>query len=222
MKFVQPAAVSPFHSPAQMSLGGTRPGRGASETGGTGVFAARRPRGVELLEGPRGPTAFDVSSSCFRSTKTFSSNGPVADLSVLYAVTDPDKGTGGITAFLIELDTPGFSAGQRFEKMGLRACSIGELVLEDVRVGAEAVLGGVGGGATVFFQSMEWERTCLVASHVGTMQRLLRQALDHARNREAFDLSPDDMPVFGCMASKFADIGVTGLYQEMFNQSIPG
>lgn len=128
----------------------------------------------------------DGDGFVLNGTKTFSSNGPVADLSVLYAVTDPDKGTGGITAFLIELDTPGFSAGQRFEKMGLRTCSIGELVLEDVRVGPEAVLGGVGGGGTVFFQSMEWERTCLVASHVGTMQRLLRQALDHARNREAF------------------------------------
>lgn len=117
--------------------------------------------------------------------KTFSSNGPVADLALVYAVTDPEKGFAGITAFVVEKEAQGFRAGQKFEKMGLRSCPIGELVLEDVRVGADAVLGGEGAGATIFAQSMDWERACLGATHVGTMQRLLEGAVAHARTRRS-------------------------------------
>jgi alkylation response protein AidB-like acyl-CoA dehydrogenase len=117
--------------------------------------------------------------------KTFSSNGPVADLALVYAVTDPEKGFAGITAFVVEKEAHGFRAGQKFEKMGLRSCPIGELVLEDVRVGPDAVLGGEGAGATIFAQSMDWERACLGATHVGTMQRLLEGAVAHARARRS-------------------------------------
>ena len=147
-----------------------------------------------MTEPGSGSDAFAMSTTAtpdgegFRlnGTKTFSSNGPVADLAVVYAVTAPGKVMGGITAFLVERGTAGFEPGQQFEKMGLRSCSIGELVFEDAYVGPEAVLGGVGGGATIFAQSMDWERICLVASHVGTMERLLEQAVEHARTREAF------------------------------------
>lgn len=119
--------------------------------------------------------------------KTFSSNGPVADLAVVYAQTDPDKGYhGGVTAFLIEKGTEGFSAAQQFEKLGLRTCPIGELLFEDVYVGPESVLGGVGGGAAIFNQSMEWERACLVACHNGTMERLLTDVIEYARTRKQF------------------------------------
>jgi alkylation response protein AidB-like acyl-CoA dehydrogenase len=120
-------------------------------------------------------------------TKTFSSNGPIADLAVVYAVTDARKGHfGGVTAFLVEKGTPGFQPGQTFEKMGLRTSPISELVFDDVRVPMDAVLGGIGGGATVFSQSMEWERVCIGATHIGTMQRLLEKALQYARTRKAF------------------------------------
>ncbi len=139
-------------------------------------------------------------------TKTFSSNGPVADLAVMYAVTDPDKGYyGGITAFLVETTTPGFQAGQEFHKMGLKTCPIGELVFEDMYVPAEAVLGGVGGGATIFTHSMEWERICLVASHVGAMQRLLEQSIEHARTRKA---SGHMIGKFQAVSHKIADMRV--------------
>lgn len=119
--------------------------------------------------------------------KIFSSNGPVADLAVLYAKTDPDKGyIGGVTAFLVETGTPGFSKGQSFQKMGLRSCPIGELVFDNVRVPKSAVLGSVGGGGPIFNQSMEWERTCLVAAHVGKMERLLEKAVEYAQTRKSF------------------------------------
>lgn len=120
-------------------------------------------------------------------SKTFSTNGPVADLAVAYAVTDAEKASyGGITAFLVEAGASGFQAGQKFDKMGLRTSPIGEIVFENVYVPADAVLGGVGGGAIVFNDSMEWERVCLVACHIGTMQRLLEQSVEYARTRTAY------------------------------------
>jgi len=119
--------------------------------------------------------------------KMFISNGPVADLVIVFAVTDPAKGYhGGITAFLVDQRTPGFHASRHLEKMGLRSSPIGELVFEDVWVPAEAVLGGVGGGSTVFTHAMDWERICLFASQVGTMQRLLETSIGYARTRTQF------------------------------------
>lgn len=119
--------------------------------------------------------------------KTFSSNGPVADIAVVYARTDPNKGfMGGVTAFLVERGARGFKCGQTFKKMGLRTCPIGELVFEDVRVPKSAVIGQVGGGGPIFNQSMEWERACLVGAHLGAMERLLEQSVDYAKTRTSF------------------------------------
>jgi len=129
-----------------------------------------------------------------QGVKTFISNGPVADLVIVFAVTDAKKGYhGGVTAFLVETTTPGFSVTQRFEKMGLRTSPLGELSFDGVRVGPEAVLGGVGGGSGVFTHAMDWERVCLFASHVGAMDRLLEMSVKHARTR----------PQFGQMIGKF-------------------
>lgn len=120
-------------------------------------------------------------------TKTFSSNGPVADLALVFAATAPGKGYhGGITAFLVEKGAPGFRVGQKFEKMGLRTSPIGELVFENVYVPADAVLGHIGGGAILFTQSMDWERICLFASHIGVMERLLEKSIAYARTRTQF------------------------------------
>jgi alkylation response protein AidB-like acyl-CoA dehydrogenase len=120
-------------------------------------------------------------------TKMWTTNGPVADVAVVYAITDPDKGYyGGISIFLVDRDTPGMTAGQTFEKMGLRSSPIGEVVLENVRLPAAAMLGGEGAGTIAFTQSMEWERVCIGAKHVGTMRRLLEKSIHYARTREAF------------------------------------
>ena len=120
-------------------------------------------------------------------TKTFISNAPEADLVIVFAVTDPAKGFhGGITAFLVERGAPGFSCGAKFEKMGLRTAPLGELVFDDVKVGPDAVLAGVGAGSGIFTTAMDWERICLGASHIGTMERLLEQSLEYARTRTQF------------------------------------
>ena len=138
--------------------------------------------------------------------KTFSSNGPIADIALVYALTDEKKGYhGGVTAFLVEKGTKGFSTGQKFEKLGLRTCPIGELVLEDAWVPASAVLGGVGGGATIFTQSMDWERACLGASHLGTMRRLLEDSIQQARTRAQFG---QPIGKFQAISHRIADMKV--------------
>ena len=120
-------------------------------------------------------------------TKTFSTNGPVAGLAIMYAMTDAEKGYhGGITGFLVDKEEHGFQCGQKFAKMGLRTSPISELVFDEVWVPENHVLGGVGGGAAIFAESMEWERICLVACHVGVMQRLLDDAVAYARERKQF------------------------------------
>lgn len=129
----------------------------------------------------------DGDDFVINGVKIFSSNAPVADVAVVYASTDPDRGyMGGVTCFLVEDGTPGFAKGQSFEKMSLRTCPIGELVFDDVRVGPSQVIGKVGGGGPIFNQSMEWERACLVAAHVGVMERLLETSVDYAKSRKSF------------------------------------
>lgn len=119
--------------------------------------------------------------------KTFGTNAAVADVALVFAVTDPTKGYhGGITAFLVERDTHGLNTTAPIEKMGLRTSPMADLILEDVFVSADAVVGGVGGGASLFSHSMDWERSCLFASHVGSLERLLEAAIEYARTRVQF------------------------------------
>jgi alkylation response protein AidB-like acyl-CoA dehydrogenase len=138
--------------------------------------------------------------------KTFISNGPVADVAVVFAMTDAAKGFhGGLTGFLLHRSMPGFSAGQKFEKMGLRTSPVGELVLQGLFVPDDAVLGKVGGGAAVFGTAMEWERVLLVAAHVGTMARLLDMCVQYARTRQQFG---QPIGKFQAVSHKIADMKV--------------
>ena len=132
----------------------------------------------------------DGSGFRLTGTKTFASNGPVADLALVFAMTDPEKGfSGGCTAFVVEKGAPGFRVGQTFHKMGLRTSPIGEMVFDDVYVGPENIIGGVGNGSGHFMAAMDWERICLFASHVGTLQRIMEHAIKYARTRKQFGQS---------------------------------
>jgi alkylation response protein AidB-like acyl-CoA dehydrogenase len=167
-----------------------------------------------MTEPASGSDAFSMSTRARREAdgfiitgrKTFSSNGPIADIAVLYAVTDAEKAYyGGITAFVIEKNTPGFHDGQEFEKMGLRTSKIGELVLDEVYVSNDGVLGGLGAGPTIFSVSMDWERICIGASHVGTQQRILEKSMEYARTREA---SGKKIGSYQAISHKIADMKV--------------
>ena len=139
-------------------------------------------------------------------TKTFISNGPVADLVIVFAMTDASKGFhGGVTAFLVENGTPGFSPSRKFEKMGLRTSPIGELVFADVRVPQAAVMGAVGAGSSFFNAAMDWERICLFASHVGASERLLETAIAYARTRTQFGQA---IGKFQAVSHRIADMKV--------------
>jgi alkylation response protein AidB-like acyl-CoA dehydrogenase len=139
-------------------------------------------------------------------SKTFISNGPVGDLAIVFAMTDTKKGFhGGVTAFLVDKDTPGFSAGHKFEKMGLRTSPVGEIVFSDMHVSDETVLGGVGGGSALFATTMDWERILLVASHVGAMERLLETSIAYARTRSQFGQA---IGKFQAVSHKIADMKV--------------
>ncbi len=118
-------------------------------------------------------------------SKTFISNAPVADVIIVFALTDPDKGFhGGVTAFLMERDTPGLTASRKIEKMGMRTSPFGELAFDDVRVPDSAILGTLGGGSAIFTHAMDWERILLFAAHVGQMERLLELGVQYARTRQ--------------------------------------
>jgi alkylation response protein AidB-like acyl-CoA dehydrogenase len=119
--------------------------------------------------------------------KTFSTNAPLADLFLVVATLDRDKGAAGLTAFLLERDTPGLDVEPLAdEKMGLRTSAMGDVVIQDCRVDAGQVLGRPGGGSAVFGVAMEWERCCILAPALGRMQRQLEDCVRYARTRRQF------------------------------------
>jgi hypothetical protein len=119
-------------------------------------------------------------------TKTFITNAPVADLFVVFATTDRDRGIGGLAAFLVDRGTPGLSVGRPFRKMGLHTSPMSEVVLDACVVPATSRLGSVGAGMAIFNTSMDWERSFILASAVGTAQRQLDESVAYAKQRHQF------------------------------------
>jgi alkylation response protein AidB-like acyl-CoA dehydrogenase len=119
-------------------------------------------------------------------TKTFVTNGPVSDLALVFATVDPAKKMFGVTGFLVERGTPGFSVSPHIEKMGLRTSPMSELIFEDCFIPLENRLGQEGIGSRIFGDSMEWERSCILGSHIGAMQRLLEKCVQYASERTQF------------------------------------
>jgi hypothetical protein len=117
-------------------------------------------------------------------SKTFVTNGPVADLFVVFANTG--KGIGGLCAFVVPKDAPGLSVGSPLHKMGLRTSPMSELFLEDCEVADDLMLGEPGAGMAVFGTAMQWERGCILACAVGTMERQLERCVAYARERKQF------------------------------------
>lgn len=155
--------------------------------------------------------------------KIFITNGPVADILVALAVTDPSKGAAGISAFIVEKATKGFGVVRTLEKMGLRTSPMAELLFENCEVPEENRLGNEGAGASLFTHSMTWERGCILASAVGSMQRLLETCIRYARQRKQFGQS---IGKFQLIASKIVDMKLRMetargmLYQSAYQRSV--
>jgi L-prolyl-PCP dehydrogenase len=137
--------------------------------------------------------------------KIFVTNAPIADLFLIFATIDPARGFMGLTAFLVDKDTPGLSVGPPVEKLGLHTALMSEVVLDRCHVPSGALLGREGDGARVFASSMEWERGCLLASSIGSMERQLEQCIEHAKARRQFN-----RPIgkFQSVANKIVDMKV--------------
>ena len=129
----------------------------------------------------------DGNSYILNGTKIFVSNAPEADLFVLFAFTDKRKGFMGITSFVIERDTPGLTVGKPIGKMGLRTSPFSEVSFEECRISKESRIGNEGGGSAIFEDSMEWERSFILANYIGGMERQLEKCVTYAKTRRQFD-----------------------------------
>jgi len=136
-------------------------------------------------------------------SKAFVTNGPIADLFVVFATLDRTKGAPAITAFLLERSCPGLQAGKRVETMGLRTSPMGELFLEDCQVEETLRLGAEGAGVSLFTHAMAWERGCILAGAVGGMRRLLESSLRYAKERTQFGRAIGEFQLVG---SKLVDM----------------
>lgn len=117
-------------------------------------------------------------------SKIFVTNASVADVLVVFATVDKSRGAEGITAFLVERNTPGLDASHTIKKMGIRTALMSEVFFENCEVPAENILGKEGGGSWLFTRSMTWERGCILASAVGSMQRLFETCVRYANERK--------------------------------------
>lgn len=118
--------------------------------------------------------------------KMWITNGPDADVLVVYAKTDPEAGSRGITAFIIEKDYEGFSTAQKLDKLGMRGSNTGELVFQDCFVPAENVVGDLGRGAAVLMSGLDFERAVLSGGPLGIMQACMDIVMPYVHEREQF------------------------------------
>jgi len=138
-------------------------------------------------------------------SKMFITNGPVADVAVVYAKTRGDLKHGGISAFLVEKGTPGFSAGGNLVKMGVRTSPTSELILENCEIPEDHLIGREGSGFRMALETVEWDRSTLLAPFIGGMSYVLNKCIRYARERRQFH-----RPIceFQAIKHKLADIKI--------------
>ncbi len=139
-------------------------------------------------------------------SKMWITNGPDADVLVVYAKTSPDAGPRGITAFLVEKGFKGFSVGQKLDKLGMRGSNTSELIFLDCEVPEENVLGQVDGGVRVLMSGLDYERVVLSGGPIGIMAACMDVVLPYMHERKQFGQSIGE---FQLMQGKLADMYVT-------------
>jgi butyryl-CoA dehydrogenase len=137
--------------------------------------------------------------------KMFITNGPIADVAVVYAKTGKDLKHAGVSAFVVEKGVPGFSTGKNLLKMGVRSSHTSELIFEDCELPAENLIGQEGAGFVMAMQTVEWDRSALLAPFIGGMTYVLEKCLNYARERYQFG-----RPIgqFQAIKHKLADIKI--------------
>jgi alkylation response protein AidB-like acyl-CoA dehydrogenase len=151
--------------------------------------------GVQAVtEAGSGSDAFAVSTKAIpdgdhyvlNGSKIFITNAPVAGVLIVLATTGSGGGAADLCAFIVDRDTPGLFVSNSFDKLGLRTSPMGEVTFADCRVPASALLGGPGAGMAVFSTTIEWERSFILASALGTMRRQLEETIGHAASHRRF------------------------------------
>lgn len=164
-----------------------------------------------MTEAGSGSDAFSMTTRAERrgdryilnGSKLYITNAPVADIVIIFATLKPGQGFAGASAFLVKKGTPGFTISRSLDKMGLRTSPMGEITLSDCEVPVENRLGKEGAGLAIFNSSMEWERSCILASAVGAMQRQLETCVRYAQNRKQFGQT---IGKFQSISNKIADM----------------
>jgi isovaleryl-CoA dehydrogenase len=136
-------------------------------------------------------------------SKMWITNGPDADVMVVYAKTEPELGARGVTAFIVEKGMPGFSTAQKLDKLGMRGSHTGEMVFQNVEVPASHILGTLNGGARVLMSGLDYERAVLAAGPIGIMQAVMDHVVPYIHDRKQFGQSIGE---FQLIQGKVADM----------------
>ena len=145
--------------------------------------------------------------------KMWITNGPDADVLVVYAKTSPDAGPRGITAFIIEREFDGFSTGQKLDKLGMRGSNTGELIFENCEVPVENVLGQVGKGVEVLMSGLDYERVVLSGGPIGIMQACLDVVVPYIHERKQFGKSIGEFQLIqGKLADMYSTLNASRAY----------
>ncbi|HAT4391141.1 TPA: isovaleryl-CoA dehydrogenase [Legionella pneumophila] len=146
-------------------------------------------------------------------TKMWITNGPDADVLVVYAKTDKQAGSKGITAFIIEKGMPGFKTAQKLDKLGMRGSNTCELVFDQCEVPSENVLGTVNQGVKVLMSGLDYERTILAAGPVGIMQACMDVVLPYVHERKQFNQAIGEFQfIQGKLADMYTDLNACRAY----------
>ncbi len=152
-------------------------------------------------------------SYILNGNKMWITNGPDADTYVIYAKTDMEAGSHGITAFIVERDTAGFSQHQKLDKLGMRGSNTCELVFENAEVPAGNILGVEGGGVAVLMSGLDYERTLVTAGPLGIMQACMDLVVPYIHDRKQFDRSIGEFQlVQGKVADMYAELNASRAY----------
>ena len=151
-----------------------------------GVHAMTEPDSGSDAFSLRTTASLKGDSYVLNGSKLYITNAPVSDVVIVFATQKPGSGFAGVSAFLVDKGTPGFNVSPPLKKMGLKTSPMGEVLLRDCTVPVENRLGKEGAGMAIFNSSIEWERSCILASAVGAMQRQLEDCVEYARIRKQF------------------------------------